>query len=113
MTLDEFRALPLVRDRFPLVFSNGGRWESLEGLCSSCSTALVELRGTVEHPFTCVFIVEAWGYCRACRLLTSFQYRFHEDMGMTGKSPLTGEWVRWEPKRRWSFWRWLRGLFSV
>ncbi len=85
-TLDEFRAMVPIERRFPLVFRSGARWDSFEGHCGACDRAFEprELRGTVEQPFASVFVVDALGYCEACRLLTPFLYRFHEDMGMTG-----------------------------
>ncbi len=112
--MDEFYEQPTVQSFFPLVFGDGARWETFTGRCGTCDGALGEgeLRGTVTRPFGSVFIIDAWGYCGGCRRLTPFKYRMHEDMGMTGQYPGTGDWVRWEPRRGWSLRRWLRGLLT-
>jgi hypothetical protein len=119
MTLEEFRALPAVRSGFPLVFASGARWNEMSGCCARCERPIDpdNLRGAVipwgpSHAVK-VYVVRALGYCPRCRLLTPFDYRFHEDMSMTGEKD--GEWVRWPPPRP-SFWtrslRFLRSLWA-
>lgn len=101
MTRAEFEALPALSSFLPLVFPNGRRWHTFSGFCSRCNGPFsdAQVRGEVTHPFPRIFVLDAWGFCSACILLTPFRYRFTEDGGMTGRHPKTGEWVRWEPKR--------------
>ena len=104
MTLDEFKALPALRDSFPLVFADGARWEALTGFCGRCSRPIEadNLKGSAHArwsklgPF--VYDVRAMGYCSECQLLTPFNYRMHQDMSMTGCDS-DGCWWRWEPIR--------------
>jgi hypothetical protein len=100
VTKEEFYAQARISSFFPLVFRTGARWNALSGKCGDCDREFEDrdLRGEVSSPFSSVFIVRATGFCSTCNLLTPFSYRLHEDMGMTGISPHTGEWVRWEAK---------------
>lgn len=114
MTLDEFRALRPLHAFFPLVFDNGARWTDFSGHCGRCQDVFPpdDLRGTVVRPFPKIFVLDGWGYCPKCSLLTPIHYRLHENMAMTGRHPRTGEWSRWEPKREGRLRRWLRRLFD-
>jgi hypothetical protein len=109
MTRDEFQALPRISSFFPIVFQKGGRWNQCSGKCNECKTRIEDddLRGHVTHPFSNVYIVSAIGFCRPCDSFLAFTYRLHEDMGMTGIDPHTGEWARWESRPA-SLWTRLR-----
>jgi hypothetical protein len=111
VTKDEFYERQVLSSFFPLIFDNGTQWTSFTGQCNQCGKDILDadLRGMVTRPFARVFIVDAFGFCPSCELLTPYRYRLHADMGLTGISPKTGEWSRWEPKRPWA---WLRKLFS-
>jgi hypothetical protein len=99
MTLDEFHALPALSASFPLIFTNGARWDELVGHCGRCYRRIEadNLKGSASAwwsklgPF--VYDVRALGYCSECHLLTPFNYRMHHDMSMTGLRD--GEWCRW------------------
>ena len=106
MTRSEFFDLPLLSSLFPLVFKNGVRWTRFSGLCGHCDRKLQqgEIRGSVTRPFDSVFVVDAVGLCGACGMITPFKYRLHRDLGITGVSPQTGEWARWQAHRP-SLWK--------
>jgi hypothetical protein len=105
-------APPLVAS-FPLVFPNGAMWSSFKAFCNGCRCEMADLRGTVTKPYPTIFVVEAYGLCEPCRLITTVSYRLHDDVSMSGRSPTTGRWSRWEVERPW--WvrlrRWARSLF--
>jgi hypothetical protein len=114
LTLNEFHALPALSESFPLVFAEGARWNELTGFCGGCSQPIKaeNLKGNAQPwgakraPF--VYDVRALGYCSECRLLTSFHYRMHEDMSMTGLKD--GKWCRWRSPARASL---VRRFFSA
>jgi hypothetical protein len=99
VTLDEFQALPVLSASFPLVFADGAHWDKLTGHCCRCSQPIEaeNMRGSAHawgpKPAPVVYDVRALGYCPVCRWLTSFHYRMHADMSMTGLRG--GEWCRW------------------
>jgi len=103
MTLDEFQAIPALSASFPLVFADGARWDELTGHCGHCTLPIKaeNLKGSAhawgpKHA-PVVYDVRALGYCPECHLLTSFHYRMHRDMSMTGLRG--GEWCRWRSAR--------------
>ena len=112
--LKEFYRLRTVVFHFPLVFQSGYRWETFEGTCNKCGETFPpgDLRGQVTQPFPGCFVLQARGNCWGCAMFTPFHYRLHEDGGITGPDPRTGEWARWEGRRSWSLKRWLQGLFG-
>lgn len=106
---------PTIASQFPLVFSNGARWDEMEARCNGCGFegGGDDLRGSVTQPFRDVFIVDAVLSCPSCTRQTRAHYRLLSDMSMTGRSPTTGEWARWVPKYSIfvRFKKWLRRLF--
>lgn len=96
---------PLSED-FPVVFACGARWTSFRGSCGACGADVPDRRltGRVTRPLGGggVALVEAVGRC-ACGGVTRFSYRLMPDMTLVGRSPRTGEWSAWAPRRSW--WR--------
>jgi hypothetical protein len=71
-------------------------WESFEGSCSGCQARIPAhwLRGTVTRPLKTVAVVDAAGYCKACNLLTPFNYRIHKGGRLSGIKG--GRWHEWQ-----------------
>jgi hypothetical protein len=112
MTLEEFRQLPQLSKSFPLVFESGATWRQITARCAKCNVKLPDesLRGEVTRPFRNIFTIDALAYCQKCEGLTTIRYNLTPDLGLSGKSPVTGEWARWEPHiSLWQrFLRWIR-----
>jgi hypothetical protein len=109
MTLDEFEAMPVIMDSFPLTFKTGRqKWTNFEVSCNECKRPVAHdrTRGTVEREtlfgdpyrggksFTQYHVV-AHALCPVCDKLTTATYVLHEDMTLTGVHPKTGEKARW------------------
>ena len=120
MTLTEFQAMPTVASHFPLVFDDGARWEVMTGHCADCNEKLPvdAFRGYVTRPFFTyrgnegTFLLEAWGLCPECEVLTNFNWQLHPDLTLVGRDK-TGEMAMWMPRRPW--WsgvrKFMKGLF--
>lgn len=106
MTLVEFQALPTIASHFPLVFDDGARWEKFQGSCAECSLWLPSesFRGHVTRPFFTyrgnegTFLLEGWGLCPDCEVLTNFNWQLRPDMTLVGRDK-TGEMAMWMPTR--------------
>lgn len=97
INVDVFWDLPELTSFFPLRFSGKAVWNEFTGQCAGCKEDILDthLRGHVRRLDGHTFTVEASGYCPSCHLVTRFMYRLHDDMSITGKSPLTGQIARW------------------
>ena len=108
MTYEDFYALPVVMSFFPLVFADGARWETFRGYCADCDGELREdrFRGHVTQPFwtyrgnASTYVVEAWGLCSKCDVLTPFHWQLLPDMTMRGRTK-DGQMGTWLPRRLW------------
>jgi hypothetical protein len=90
----------LLRDQLPIVFPNGGRWTEFTTLCNTCRRPIPEERLYATLSFSWgAYDLLGEGLCPRCQLLTTFQYRFHPDMSLTGNHPSTGEYTHWRPMR--------------
>lgn len=94
----ELLGMPSVISQFPIAFANGDQWEEFDGECLECGHAIPRdsVRGIVSRPIESVAVVEAVGLCRACTLVTRFNYRLHDDMRLTG--PRENGWKTWKAK---------------
>jgi hypothetical protein len=111
VTHGEFWALPVLSAHFPLVFENGARWVEFHGHCGDCDVQLPDhaFRGHVTRPFGQTFLVEAWGVCPTCDVLTTFHWRLLPDLTMVGRNA-RGDWGVWQPRR--SLWSRLRKFLN-
>ncbi|MCL4748264.1 MAG: hypothetical protein KJZ83_23070, partial [Burkholderiaceae bacterium] len=53
------------------------------------------LRGAVTKPLPSVAVIDAVGVCPHCKIATTFLYRLHDDMRITG--PRADGWRTWRP----------------
>ncbi len=114
-TYGEFHALPTIGSQFPLRFTNGAVWNTFTGHCAKCNGTISGpyLRGRVHVPFGETYVLEAWGLCGPCNLLTRYEYRLLPDMSMVGRDK-NGDWAIWAPiPSQWNrFRRFFRRLCS-
>lgn len=113
MTSQEFpRAFPISAS-LPWIFESGARWERFVGRCGECDDEIpeAEIRGcVVQHGTT--FVLDALGYCADCHLFTTFRFRFHADLTITGVRD--GKWVRWSAHRDVPTWvHWLALALAI
>ena len=96
----ELLAQPSIDSQMPVKFSSGATWEHFKGQCRECEVEIKDslLTGRVTRPFPGVAVIEAVGICYACRLITPFHYRLHDDMRVTGQSN-DGTWKTWKARR--------------
>lgn len=106
----ELLGMETIASQMPIKFSNGDCWTDFTGECNFCDREIPDdlLRGSVTRPLPSVAVVEAVGVCPHCRIATTFLYRMHDDMRITG---LREEgWCTWKPTK--SLLERLQGLFS-
>ena len=87
-----------IASQMPVRFRSGTCWESLDGQCKGCGKDIEPryFTGRVNRLVESVATVDAVGVCHACRLVTRFHYRLHEDMRVSG---LTSDgWAAWQAK---------------
>jgi hypothetical protein len=96
--LDLWR-MPTIEAQMPVRFENGRVWEAFKGFCVRChaEVPMGSLRGMISRPMPSVAVLEAIGYCGHCNVASTFTYRFHDDMTITGQDR-SGRWSRWYPK---------------
>lgn len=86
---------PSIAESFPLMFSNGSRWESYTGVClCGCEIRATEIFGSVTPTFKDVYKIEAVGMCPQCRQVTAFTHTLGPDRVMTRNED--GNWVTCE-----------------
>jgi hypothetical protein len=80
-------AMAPIAAQLPIKFDNGASWLTISCHCSGCDVVLggQEVFGIIARPFRNVAILEAVGVCLKCTLLTRFEYRFHDDMRISGR----------------------------
>jgi len=106
----ELLEMETIASQMPIKFSNGACWTDFTGECNFCDREIPDdlLRGSVTRPLPSVAVVEAVGVCPHCRIATTFLYRMHDDMRITG--PREEGWCTWKPTE--SLLERLQGLFS-
>lgn len=106
----ELLAMPTIASQMPVVFANGNVWMDIKCECLECKATLPSgwVTGIVSRPIPGVAVIEATGVCNDCRLVTTFDYRLHDDMRVTG--PREDGWHTW--KVRPTLWDRIRALFS-
>lgn len=87
-----------IESQFPVMFEDGGGFPMFTAYCAQCSQPIENehLRGQVLRSERDVFTVEAAGACFACNIATPVFYRLHPDGTMTGVSPQSGKWEKWD-----------------
>jgi hypothetical protein len=98
----ELLGMSTLESQFPVTFPNGTTWQKLDGNCAQCGGVLHPsmVHGLVSRPIPSVAVVEAVGECEACKKLTQFYCRLHDDMRITGPAgPSESSWCTWAPKR--------------
>ena len=95
----ELLGMETIASQMPVKFSNGAYWIEFTGECNFCDREIPDelLRGRVTHPLSSVAVVEAVGVCPHCRIATTFLYRMHDDMRITG--PREEGWRTWKPSK--------------
>lgn len=92
--LSEFYDDPDLLDNFPLVFSNGARWNEFVANCVACRGHIKpgNIRGTVEtagkdnyreHTIE-LYLIDARCYCEPCNLVMPFRYALNDKMDLIG-----------------------------
>jgi hypothetical protein len=109
---ENFDQLPQLSSFFPLVFSNGARWESIVCRCKWCGTTASDLdvRGSVHIHMTGgyrdterTYVVDGFMYCLECKRFSVVRLNLPSDMSASGPDPQTEAWARWPPRRA-SWW---------
>lgn len=123
MTFDEFEAMPIIMDSFPLTFSSGQqKFTNCVIRCNDCNrpVAYGMTRGSVEKEITYSnsyrdgrnfthYRVIAYALCEFCNKVTTAICLLHEDMTITDIHPKTKEekrmkmrkLTRWEKFVKW------------
>lgn len=98
----ELLGMPTITSQMPVSFGNDREWTGLDGYCKGCGKMIRPdlFRGRVSKPFPYVAVVDAVGVCHPCKLVTTFHYRLHDDMRMSGKDT-DGRWTTWYCRRSW------------
>lgn len=81
--------------QMPVHFANGALWEDFKGECKCCGNELPDdqVRGSVVAHSARMSVLEAVGVCHACRLLTRYLYRLHDNKTLSGMQDRT--WRTW------------------
>lgn len=103
----ELLAMETVESQFPVLFDDGGGFPMFTAYCAQCNRPIdnQHLRGLVTRSRKDMYTIEAAGACFACNIATPVSYRLHEDGTLSGISPHSGTWTKWD--RRPGF---LRGI---
>jgi hypothetical protein len=111
VSMYEFESLPLISDSYPLKFHDS-EWTTFSVRCSACNKKIKNenVRGCVDATTAgdgyrtiariIRYDIDAMAFCDECNLMTTAIYSFHEDMRMTGASPIDGNHTTWTPDRR-------------
>jgi len=104
-------AMPTIASQMPVALPGGVGWSEFTGECHFCLSDIPDelLRGSVTKPLPTVAVVEAVGVCPQCRIATTFLYRLHDDLRITG--PRKDGWRTWRVRQ--TLWWRLRGLFGA
>jgi hypothetical protein len=96
--LELWNSGPIV-DQLPVKFDSGFVWTTINGNCRGCHANIHTglFRGKLIRHSAQLVVLEAVGFCPACKLFTRFLYRLHDDRRVTG--PRNGKWVTWRAKR--------------
>jgi hypothetical protein len=92
-------AMNPIAAQLPVKFTNGASWQTINCHCSECNLVLGrdEVLGRISKPFDNVAVLEAIGICIACNLFTRFEYRFHDDLRITGRR--ADGWHTWRSRK--------------
>jgi hypothetical protein len=87
-----------ISKNFPLKFDNGAQWTSIEGKCNRCNKPIPkeDSMGEVTQTFRNIYHVKMVCFCRACSLVTYFDWNVKPD-GLTGKDD-GGNWRQWSAR---------------
>lgn len=113
MRMDEFLAMPVVKDSFPLVFRNGATWTEFIVHCNDCSRPVPSgsVRGPVQDWGT-RFRIDAHALCPDCNVLSRVKVTMTDDMMMSTSGPEGVLWFKGRsPVSSW-FRRLLRSLLQ-
>jgi len=105
-------AMETLESQFPVIFDDGGGFPMFTAYCAQCNRPIENqhLRGQVVRSRRDMYTVEGAGACFGCNIATPVFYRLHPDGTMTGVSPESGQWTKWN-KRPGVLRRVLEGLF--
>ncbi len=103
----ELLDMDTIESQFPVEFEDGGGFPMFTAYCAQCNNPIENqhLRGRVSRSERDVYTVEAAGACFACNIATPVNYRLHPDGTLTGISPDSGKWERWDKKQKAGFFR--------
>lgn len=101
----ELIGMKTIASQMPIRLAGGKRLINVNGRCGACKHELPDeqVTGIITYPLPTVAVMEAVGVCHKCEVVTSYDYRFHDDLRITGLS--NGSWKSWVSRRRPSFWR--------
>lgn len=96
----ELLEMETIESQFPVAFDDGGGFPMFTAYCAQCNSPIENqhLRGRVTRPKKDTYSVEAAGACFTCKIATPVNIRLHQDGTMTGISPHTGQWEKWDKK---------------
>ncbi|MBL1153149.1 MAG: hypothetical protein HND43_10525 [Armatimonadetes bacterium] len=102
--------MPSIASQFPVEIAGGVGWSEFTGECRFCKQDIPDdlLRGAVSRPLPSVAVIEAVGVCPHCKIATTFLYRLHDDMRITG--PRADGWRTWRPAP--TVWQRIRDFFG-
>lgn len=71
------------------------KWEHITGYCAQCKKEIPDnmMHGEAVQTFKNIYHVKMVGYCRACKLVTCFDWHVKPD-GISGKDD-KGNWVNY------------------
>ena len=81
----ELLGMPTIASQLPVIFNNGMKWTVINCSCSGCNADIPheKVRGSFSMAFPRVAVLNAVGVCDACKLLTEYSWRLHEDRRIT------------------------------
>jgi len=96
----ELLEMETIESQFPVAFDDGSGFPMFTAYCAQCNSPIENqhLRGIVARPRRDIYSIEAAGACFACKIATPVHYRLHQDGTMTGMSPETQKWTRWDKR---------------
>ncbi len=96
----ELLEMATIESQFPVQFEDGGGFPMFTAYCAWCKRPIANrhLRGLVTRSRKDMYTVEAAGACFTCKIATPVSLRLHQDGSMTGMSPHSGAWTRWDTR---------------
>lgn len=92
----ELLKMPSIETQMPIAFANGAVWTEFDGYCLGCNSKMPRdtIFGAINRPIPSTAVIEAIGVCKPCRLASRYDYRFHDDMRITGQRD--DGWQTWK-----------------